>query len=216
MFRARNSLVLSCKSLVGTSDDSCLGSNFRIVGQKETSFSGVDHFVRLTTDSASNSFVTGVNSLPVNTKTVGTIFKKNGIVLVAQFLDLVHIGQFSAHVRNHDVVAVRVFLEFLLKVLGVDDVISVGFYVNSLSASVFNGTRNGSESEGITQNLVSLLKTGGLQQKHKRRPTRVESDTVLETGVVADLLLALADNTILTRGDIVTIKASGFHQLQGF
>jgi len=57
---ARNGHVLRRERLVGTGVNGGLGGDIRIVGKQEPPFSGVDHLVRLTADSASNTHMSRV------------------------------------------------------------------------------------------------------------------------------------------------------------
>jgi hypothetical protein len=92
----------------------------------------------------------------------------------------------------------------------------VGLDVDSLSVGMLNSTGDGAEGKRIAQDFATGLKTSGLQQKHKGGPTRVEGDTVFESSVVTDFLLAHTDNTLLTSGDIVTVETAGLHEFKSF
>jgi len=145
---------------------------------------------------------------------VGAILEEDSIVLVAKLLNSGHVGNFTAHVRDKNVLAVGVLLELQLEVLKVDDHIHGGFDVNGLSTGVFDGARDGTEREGIANNLTTGLETGRLEQKHEGRTARVEADTVLVTSVLRDGQLGLTDGAFLGFLDVVAIETTAFHKVQ--
>mmetsp|Transcript_63037 Transcript_63037/g.153584 ORF Transcript_63037/g.153584 Transcript_63037/m.153584 type:complete len:237 (-) Transcript_63037:146-856(-) len=208
--------MLCIQSLVGTCDDSSLGSDFGVVREEETTFTGVDHLVALATDGTGNTLVSRMFALPVDTEGVCAVLQKDGIVLVAKVLDGGHVSELSTHVGDQDVLTVGVFLELLLQVYNVDDMVLVRFDVDGLSVGMFDSRRDGTEREGIGQDLSSRLESGCLEQEHQGRTARVKTDAVLESCVVTDLLLAHRDDGLLSRGDVVTVQTTSLHEFQGF
>mmetsp|Transcript_27801 Transcript_27801/g.75627 ORF Transcript_27801/g.75627 Transcript_27801/m.75627 type:complete len:224 (+) Transcript_27801:2112-2783(+) len=207
--------MLCGKTFVGTRNRSGLRGNVGIVRQQKSSLAGVDHFVALATNGTCYPLVAGVLPLPEDSQRVGGVFQQNSVVFVAKVFDGIHVGQLSSHVGNQDVFAVGIFLQFLFQIGSVHDMVLVGLDVNGLSVRMLNGRRNGSECESVRQHLASWFQSGRLEQQHQGGSTRVESDAVLESGVITDLLLAERHSRLFTRADIVSVKTSGLHKFKG-
>mmetsp|Transcript_23933 Transcript_23933/g.39048 ORF Transcript_23933/g.39048 Transcript_23933/m.39048 type:complete len:217 (+) Transcript_23933:899-1549(+) len=154
-------------------------------------------------------------SLPEHAQGVGTVLQKNGIILVTQHLDGVHVSKFSSHVRDQHMLAVRVFLKLLLQVNNINHMVSIGLHIHSLSIGMLNGRGHSSKGKGIGQNLATRLQPSGLQQQHQGRPTRVQPNTVLEASIVTDFFLTHGDNRLFTRGNVVSVESSSLHELKG-
>ena len=84
-----------------------------------------------------------------------------------------------------------------------------------LSSSMLNSTGDGTECEGITDDLVAVLKAGALEHKHEGRTARVEGDAVLVASVVGHVLLALGNDAGLSIGDVVAVHPACLHELDG-
>lgn len=209
-----DSHVLGGESFVGTSVDSGLSSNIRIVSQQETTLTRVDHLVGLTADGAGNTNVPGVLIAISDTQGVGAILEEDGVILITEFLDTVHVSDLTTHVRDEDVVAVGVLLQLELQVFKVDDHVHGRLDVNSLSTGVLNGTGNSAKGEGVTEDLATGLESSGLHHEHDSGSARVEGDTVLVPGVVSDSLLALTHGGLFGLVDVVTVETTGFHNVQ--
>jgi acyl-CoA synthetase (AMP-forming)/AMP-acid ligase II len=108
----------------------------------------------LGTDGSNLTDVSGVGSLPFNSKRVSTILEEDNIVAITGIFDGIHIGKLSTHVRDEAEFNVGVFNELLLEILDVQDVVVIRLYVDGLSSSMLNSTRNSSKSKGITQCLI--------------------------------------------------------------
>mmetsp|Transcript_20377 Transcript_20377/g.31911 ORF Transcript_20377/g.31911 Transcript_20377/m.31911 type:complete len:227 (+) Transcript_20377:407-1087(+) len=147
--------VLCGKSFVCSSIYSTLGGNLGIISDKESTLSTVDHFVTLGTDGSNLTDVSGVGSLPFNSKRVSTILEEDNIVAITGIFDGIHIGKLSTHVRDEAEFNVGVFNELLLEILDVQDMVVIRLYVDGLSSSMLNSTRNSSKSKGITQYLIT-------------------------------------------------------------
>mmetsp|Transcript_2618 Transcript_2618/g.6277 ORF Transcript_2618/g.6277 Transcript_2618/m.6277 type:complete len:254 (-) Transcript_2618:1-762(-) len=155
VLRTWNRCVLAVEAFIGSCNDGSLSGDFGIICQQESTLTGIDHLVTLTTDGTSDTLVSGVFALPENTQRMSSIFQQNCVVFVAKVFDGIHVGQFSAHVRNQDVVAVGIFVQFLFQIDNVHNMVTIGFDVNSFSIGVFNGRRDGSECKSIRQNFAA-------------------------------------------------------------
>ena len=80
---------------------------------------------------------------------------------------------------------------------------------------MLNSTGDGTECEGVTDDLVAVLKAGALEHKHEGRTARVEGDAVLVASVVGHVLLALGNDAGLGVGDVVAVHPACLHKLDG-
>ena len=84
-----------------------------------------------------------------------------------------------------------------------------------LSSGMLNSTGDGTEREGIADDLVAVLKAGTLEHKHEGRTARVEGDAVLVASVVGHVLLAQGNDAGLGVGDVVAVHPACLHELDG-
>ena len=130
--RPRNGGVLRCEALVGSGVNGAASSNVVVVREEEAALARVDHLVTLTADAADLAHVASVLALPLYTKRVGAVLEESRTVTFAGLKDCVHVTNLSAHVRNEDMVAIRMGSELLLKIVNVHDVIVIGLNVDRL------------------------------------------------------------------------------------
>mmetsp|Transcript_8166 Transcript_8166/g.12032 ORF Transcript_8166/g.12032 Transcript_8166/m.12032 type:complete len:211 (+) Transcript_8166:1070-1702(+) len=152
--------------------------------------------------------------LPPYSEGMGAILKENSIVLLAGLGDGIHICYLTTHVGNENMFAVGVGGELFLQGLNIHNVIVIRLYVNSLSSGVLNGTWNSSKGKRVTDDLATVFESASLEEKHEGRTTRVESNTVLVSGIFCKLDLALGDSRFLSSLYVVTVHLSSLHELK--
>ena len=80
---------------------------------------------------------------------------------------------------------------------------------------MLNSTRHRSKGERITQNLIPRLQTSTLHHQHDGASAAIQCHTVFVASVFRNLHLALANRAGRRVLDIVAIKTSRAHELDG-
>mmetsp|Transcript_32935 Transcript_32935/g.97807 ORF Transcript_32935/g.97807 Transcript_32935/m.97807 type:complete len:372 (-) Transcript_32935:61-1176(-) len=211
--------VALAERLIGAGVHGNLGGHEVVVREEEAALSRVQHLVRLRRDAGGDAVVAAVGRVlgavtEAHTDGVRAVLEEDHVVLVADPLHLVHVGELAAHVGDHQVLGAGL-LGLHLQVLGVQDVAGGGLHVDRLGVRVVDGRRHGNEGEGVREDLVAGLDARGQEHQVERGAARVKRHAVLVARVLGHLHLAERDRRLAGLRVRVAVHLARLHELDG-